>query len=155
MAKKKLKPGEVSGYLDQIENDSDEGLYETDETDVQSSDFSEDDEYPTDGEAGEKENTNFNDDGEEIRAESTLKSYSEHDRRLDESDVEMVEEPSNEIRKETSISSTVEKISIENGESSQSEAFESYILLQEDEGGDKDDKEKPKNKKGKKVWRRS
>ena len=78
-----------------------------------------------------------------------------HDRRLDESDVEMVEEPSNEIRKETSISSTVEKISIENGESSQSEAFESYILLQEDEGGDKDDKEKPKNKKGKKVWRRS
>ena len=34
----------------------------------------------------------------------------------------MVEEPSNEIRKETSISSTVEKISIENGESSQSEA---------------------------------
>ena len=122
MAKKKLKPGEVSGYLDQIENDDDEGLYETDETDDQSSDFSEDDEYPTDGEDGEKENTNFNDDGEEINAESTLKSYSEHDRRLDESDVEMVEEPSNEIRKETSISSTVEKISIENGESSQAEA---------------------------------
>ena len=41
---------------------------------------------------------------------------------LSESDVEMVEEPSNEIRKETSISSTVEKISIENGESSQAEA---------------------------------